>query len=448
VDRINLLLAREREADLVREGRHRLNARESHAASHSPAPYGLSRELWLVVLGIFLNYVGYGAVLPFEVIYLHDGRGFSLGIAGVVIGLVTGVAVLTAPLAGPLIDRFGPRAVAAGAGVALAVGYVGLALAHSPAQAFVAAAIAGAGNGALNPSQSTLVATLAPRELRHRATAVSRVAANVGAGIGGGIGGLVAAYGLAGFVALFLANGLTYLIYVGLLLAVVHGGALPAPITGGYGFVARDRAFVHLIVTNVAMIAVGWGVFTWLVPPYAKNDLDISAQLIGLLLLANAATVAVAQVPIAKLAEGRRRAMMMAQAAWMFVGACLLVVVAGAHTEAAQPALFAAAILVGVGECFHTTVLMPLVADLAPADLRGRYMASTGLSWWIGLAITPVFGAPLLSVSPTAVFLTATVVALLAGISALILENRLPHASRLTPRPHGTSLSPIAAERT
>jgi hypothetical protein len=37
---------------------------------------------------------------------------------------------------------------------------------------------------------------------------------------------------------------------------------------------------------------------------------------------------------------------------------------------------------------------------------------------------------------------------LLAGVSALILEQRLPHASRLTPRPHGTSLSPIAAQRT
>jgi MFS family permease len=55
--------------------------------------------------------------------------------------------------------------------VALAGGYAGLALAHTPAQAFVVAGIAGVGNGALNPSQSTLVATLAPRELRHRATA-------------------------------------------------------------------------------------------------------------------------------------------------------------------------------------------------------------------------------------------------------------------------------------
>lgn len=37
--------------------------------------------------------------------------------------------------------------------------------------------------------------------------------------------------------------------------------------------------------------------------------------------------------------------------------------------------LLAAAMVVGVGECFHTAVLLLLVADLAPEALRGRYMA-------------------------------------------------------------------------
>src|SRR5262252_3638634 len=111
---------------------------------------GLSRDLWLVQGGIFLNMLGYGAVLPFEIIYLHDGRGFSLGVAGLVVGLVTGMAVVTAPLAGPLIDRFGGRAVMAVAGVTLAVGYAGLAAARTPALALAAGALAGAGNGALN----------------------------------------------------------------------------------------------------------------------------------------------------------------------------------------------------------------------------------------------------------------------------------------------------------
>src|SRR5262249_61533074 len=119
--------------------------------------YGLPRELWVVEAGIFLNYLGWGTVMPFEVVYLHEARGFGLGVAGLVVGVVTGLAVVAAPVAGPAIDRFGARVTAGAAGIALAAGYAGLAFAHTPLQAFVAAAIAGAGNGALQPSQSALI---------------------------------------------------------------------------------------------------------------------------------------------------------------------------------------------------------------------------------------------------------------------------------------------------
>jgi MFS family permease len=432
---MNRMLARERQADLARSAEGSRRIRESRSVRHETPLFGLPRELWLVVLGIFLNYLGYGAVLPFEIIYLHNGRGFSLGVAGLVVGLITGMAVVTAPLSGPVIDRLGARTVAAGAGVALAAGYAGLAFAGSPMPALVAAAVAGAGNGALNPSQSTLLATLAPADLRHRATALSRVAGNSGAAIGAGLGGLVAIYGLTGFVALFLANGLTYLVYVCILVGAVPDVPRPEAVTSGYRVVFRDAAFLRLAVANVAIIAVGWGVFTWLVPPYAENNLGFSARVIGLLLLANAATVAAAQLPIARLAEGRRRVAMMSAAAWIFVAACVLVIAAGYSPGFAYGALFAAVILVGVGECFHTAVLIPLVADIAPSGLRGRYMATMGLSWWIGLAIAPALGAWLLALSPTATFLTAAGVAGAAGASALALERGLPESSRFTPRP-------------
>src|SRR5262249_24720063 len=97
--------------------------RAGHLRARRRLGFGLSRELWLVQLGVFHNMFGYGAVLPFEIIYLHDGRGFSLGIAGLIVGAITGVAVVTVPVAGPLIDRWGAHATTAGAGVALAAGY-------------------------------------------------------------------------------------------------------------------------------------------------------------------------------------------------------------------------------------------------------------------------------------------------------------------------------------
>jgi MFS family permease len=394
---------------------------------------GLSREVWLVQIGVFLNALGWGAVLPFEVIYLHDGRGFSLGTAGLVVGTLTGVAVFAAPCAGPLIDRVGARTVAAGSGVALAAGYAGLALAQSEPLAFAAAAIGGAGNGALLPAQSTLLAGLAHRDVRHRATAVSRVCTNAGFGLGGALGGLVAGFGLGGFVGLFLFNAVTYLAYVGVLIAVVRRAAPPERPAGGYRQVLSDGPFVQLAATNVVIIAVGWGVVSWIVPPYAESELGIGPQLIGLLVLANAVTVVVAQVPVAKLAEGRRRAGMMATGAGLISAACLLVLAARTLGGAGYAAVVVATIAVAIGECFHTAVLMPLVADLAPEHLRGRYMATMGLSWWIGLAVAPTAGTQLLAASAAATFLGSALAVGGAGLSMLALDRRLPAAARVTP---------------
>jgi len=396
---------------------------------------GLSRELWLVQIGVFLNALGWGSVLPFEVIYLHDGRGFSLGTAGLVVGTLTGVAVIAAPCAGPVIDRFGARAVAAGAGFALAVGYGGLAFAHTEAAAFVAAAVGGAGNGALLPAQSTLIAALSERDVRHHAGAVSRVCTNAGFGLGGALGGAVAALGLAGFVALFLLNAVTYLAYVGVLLAVVRRAPRREPAGGGYRRVLRDGAFVRLAATNTVIIAVGWGVLPWVIPPYAKSDLGVRPQLIGLLLLANAAAVVVAQVPVAKAAEGRRRVVMMAAGAVVIAAACLLVLLAPALGATAYASLIVASVVIGLGECLHTSALMPLVADLAPENLRGRYMSTVGLSWWIGLALAPTLGTRLLAVSSALTFTGCALAAIAAAASMLALDARLPATARLTPRP-------------
>jgi MFS family permease len=399
---------------------------------------GLPSDIWVVQIGMFLNYLGWGSVMPFEVIYLHDARGFSLGFAGVVVGVVTGLAVVAAPLAGPVIDRIGARATAAFAGVALAVGYAGLAGATTPQHALLAAGAAGLGNGALIPSQSALIAALVGSTLRHRATAVSRVSSNLGAAVGSAIGGVIAAYGLNGFVALYLTNAVTYVLYVLVLLIAVQREERPEPLRGGYRLLLHDAAFVRLAATNVAVIAVGWGFFTWIVPAYAHDRLGLDSRRIGLLVFGNTLAVVVAQIPVARLAEGRRRTVTMAVGPLLFVGASLGVLAASAFgTSLAFAAVLAACVAVGVGECFYTTGLMPLVADLAPVAVRGRYMGATGLSWWLGLGLAPTLGAQLLSISPAAALLGAAGVALSASVSLLALERELPAAIRLTPRPSG-----------
>jgi MFS family permease len=386
----------------------------------------LSRQLWVVEAGIFLSMLGYGAVFPYEVIYLHEVRGFSLALAGFVVGLLSGAAVVVAPVAGTLIDRIGARATAVGAGAALAGGYAVLAFATTPAVAMLAAGLAGIGNGALQPSQSALMAALAPRELLQRASGVSRVAVNCGLGLGAAIGGVVA--GLGGFVALFLANAATYLVYLAILVAAVRDEVRPEREPGGYREVLRDRALLRFALINVALIAVGWGVLAWIVPSYARAA-GIAPSLIGLLILANAATVVLAQLPIVRAAEGRSRVGALSLAAVVWVLACLLAL------QGSVAGLLAAAVAFAVGECLHATSFMPLIADLAPPALRGRYLATAGLSWWLGLAVAPTFGGQLLAVSPALPLLGGAAVAASAVVLLRASEPALPVTVRAIPRP-------------
>src|SRR5262249_2630239 len=160
--------------------------------------------------------------------------------------------------------------------------------------------------------------------------------------------------------------------YVVVLVVCVRKEEPPERIAGGYRRVLRDGAFVRLAFANVAVIGGGWGVLPWVVPPFATGGLHIGPKVIGLGMLADAATVVFGQVPVARLAEGRRRVVMMAGGSFVFAGACLVILAARSLGTAA---LVGASVAIGVGECFHSAALGPLVADLAPPGLRGRFQA-------------------------------------------------------------------------
>ena len=261
---------------------------------------------------------------------------------------------------------------------------------------------------------------------------------NVGFGLGGGLGGLVAAHGLNGLVALLLANAASYVAFAVVLIAVVSREPRVERLPGRYRHVLRDRTFLWLAATNIVVIGVGWGFFSWVVPPYARDSLNMTTTRIGLLLLANSFAVAVLQIPIARALEGHRRTTAITTGAGIFaVSFVVLTLADGVGADAAYALLLVASIAIGAGECFHTTALMPLVADMAPLALRGRYMATMGLSWWIGLALAPLVGTRLLAVSPALALLTAAGAAVGAGASAVGLGRRLPEDITLTPRADG-----------
>ncbi len=408
----------------------------------------LPTQVWLLQIGGVINSFGNGVVLPFLVIYLHNVRGFSLGVSGLVVA-TSAAAQLTAGIAaGPLVDRLGARRVLGVGLIMQAVGMGLFPLVRSPWEAFLLIAIEGAGSAGFWPSQSTLIAHLTPAERRHAAYAQQRVTMNLGIGIGGLAGGLIASGTSAmSFTVLFILDAATFLSYV-VVLAFIHDDAPhehhAEAANASYRPVLRDRVFIGLWVLNFLFVTAGYSLFN-LVPPFARDQAHLSEHQIGALFFVNTIVIVIAQLPISRAIEGRRRMRALALMPALWIVCWLLVDLAGWRLEgtAAFVLMGVALAIFGIGECFHGPAHQALVAEVGPPYLRGRYFAVHSLSWGLAGSVGPAVGGFVLAAAPFALWPVAAGVCGVAAVGALRLEPRIPGGLRRIP--HAEPEPPVLA---
>jgi MFS family permease len=402
----------------------------------------LPRSVWTLELGTFVNFFGSGIAFPFLLIYLHNVRGFGLGTAGLVVATLGIVGIVAGPAAGPLIDRFGGRLTLGVALLVAALGYGLMPLVHEPWQAFALAAVVGVGGGTFWPSISVLLTSLTPAEKRHRAFALQRVALNLGIGLGGLVGGLIASSSdPTSFTVLFLVDAATY-VAMTFVLPFVPEPALDEALDEtfeaerrpGYRTVVRDRVLLSLLSLNVVFIAAGYAPFE-LLPVFAKNHNGVSENWIGIIFFFNTMALVAAQLPVARWAEGRSRMKVLAVMPASFALCWLIVLAGGAWLDGTSAAVVfvLAATVFGLASCVHGPTQAALVADLAPARLRGRYMALSSMSWEIGFTIGPAIGGFVLAIAPLTLWPIAAALLAVSVVAVLRTENRLPPALRRTP---------------
>src|ERR1700676_4153111 len=121
---------------------------------------GLSRPVLILQAGNALNYFGYGLILPFEIIYLHQIRGFSTSTAGLVLAAVMGTAAIVTPPTGALLDRYSAKAIVVAGSLASAFGYAGFAFVNHPWEAFACSVVSGVGLGAALTANRALLVRL------------------------------------------------------------------------------------------------------------------------------------------------------------------------------------------------------------------------------------------------------------------------------------------------
>jgi MFS family permease len=147
------------------------------------------------------------------------------------------------------------------------------------------------------------------------------------------------------------------------------------------------------------------------------------------LFLVNTAFIVIAQLPAAHAVKRFSRGAAFAFMCLLWALACLgILAAAGTSSAAAAIAILViVSIAFGVGECIHFVVLGPIIVELAPPNLLGRYMSLYGVAFTAGLALGPAVGGAILGASPDAVWVAGAAGSVLAGI-LLFRLTRTPAA--------------------
>lgn len=408
---------------------------------------GLARPVLILQAGNAVNYFGYGLILPFEIIYLTQFREFSASTAGLVLAAIMATAAVATPPTGALLDRYSAKTIVVVGSVASALGYAGFAFVDQPWQAFACAIVSGVGNGTAGTANRLLVFRLVTPEQRPASVALARVAGNLGLGAGATIAGFIVAYTrqLGAFQILYFFDALTFVAFALIVLAAVP---VPRVVTAagtknsgaGFAAIARDRLFLTVIGANIVLIVVGHVFFSNILAPFAATHSPVGPGGLGIIFLMNTSFVVIAQIPAVRLVARLRRAHAFAAASVLFAGGLLAVLPSTLiRSELAATSLLAGvAIVLAIAECLHVIVLGPLVADMAPAHLLGRYLSILGLTFTVSLAVGPAIGGLLLQTWPDAIWWGGALAAVLAGAVLLRLDGRIPdplHQAQPYPAP-------------
>ncbi len=341
------------------------------------------------------------------------------------------LAMLSGFVGGYLSDRIGRRRVIL-FGNAIMVGYpiLLLALVDTKWAGLVALSLAGM-FGALGGSVSqAMVADLVAPERHQAAYASVRVAANVGVVVGPPLGGLMLILGSWSllFPSVAVLSGVAWIVAFRYL---PHRGAYAPegpPERGSVSVILADRRF---------LIFLGSAVFAWLtyvayevvLPVSIVDGYGYEPQAWGFLVWVNPLLVTLLQVRLTRATEPVAPAPKLVVA--MLVMGLPFLLLVWSHSLAAI--VFVVVVFV-FGEMLWVPTSQAVVADLAPADIRGAYMGAFGSAPAIGFALAPLLGLQVRNSfgdeATWAMFAAIGVVAAVLGGLALVGLDRRARGGR------------------
>jgi MFS family permease len=348
------------------------------------------RTFWKVVVISFIDHIGGALIFPFFALYLTSKFGVGMTQVGVLFAAFSLSSFGGSAIGGALTDRFGRKGIIIFGLFASSFSALAMGFATTFQMFFFLALFVGILADVAGPAHQAMIADILPEDKRANGYGILRVAFNLSVVIGPAIGGLLAS---RSYLLLFIADAAISLLTVVLVSLYlpetkpeVHPDAPQQTVAGsfkGYGLVFRNAAFMLFLG------AVMLGVFTYLnmnttLGVYLRNEHGVPTSGYGMLLSLNAAMVVLMQFPITRRIEKYPPMLMMA------LGTFLYAIGFTMYGFVAVYWLFVTAmVIITIGEMIVSPVSQALVASFAPEDMRGRYMAVSGISWGLPYAIGP-----------------------------------------------------------
>ncbi|MEL6453598.1 MAG: MFS transporter [Cyanobacteria bacterium J06623_5] len=379
----------------------------------SPSPWlpQLRREIWILVTGQLLLFIGQGFTLVYASIFFVNQLGFSPMQVGLALSSSGLTGIFGRFFAGCAIDSrwLGRRGTLLLAAVVSALACVCLALADTFGLLVAGNMLLGLGLSLYWPATLAVIADLSTAENRSEAFALSQLSNNLGLGVGALLAGQYIALtgALAGsYRALFVAKGLVYLVF-GLVIwnAIAEtrqGETTLKQVAKNWGTALRDRALVTFLLANIFFAIYGAQLSSSL-PLYLANFIPsaqasmestggFSEQVISYLFFWHALIKIIGQLPTTRWAKQIDHVSILLFTLILWASAAAFFWLAGIVSRYGLIAALVGFFLVAIAEMVYGPASSALVGEMSPPDQRGIYFSLESECWGIGFLLGPASG--------------------------------------------------------
>lgn len=346
------------------------------------------RSYWYVWWGTLINRLG-GFVIPLITIYLTKERGYSVGEAGGVVSIFGLGQVIASIIGGQLADRVGRRATMVMSLFGGAIAMAALVWAHSLTEIAIMVGVVGLVGELYRPAVGAFIADVIPPEHRIEAYGLLHWVINIGFAFAAIAGGMIADLD---FRVLFVGDAVTMAIYGVIVLVAVPETKPPAAPENPDNVTAKPSASWLTDMPFVVFIVLSF--FLTLLPiqsgaPLAAHmtDQGFSSSAYGLAMGVNGLLIIATQPLLAAWAQTKDPNRVLVLAVGFYA--------VGFALHGAGPFLVvhcAAVAIWTLGEILESPTRSAIVANLSPADARGRYQGATVMAWGLGYFVGPWLG--------------------------------------------------------